>query len=347
MARLKAAGAIVVGRTRMSELGISALGIDDGGSTPLNPFDRVTGKIAGGSSSGAAVSVSDRIAVAALCSDTGGSARVPAALCGLTGFKATRRSITRAGMVALAPTFDSIGVITRRMQTCKRVAGVLLGKRAPAMDRLRISNCRFIVPTAFLVDDLDPAVATAFQRALSRMSKAGARIREGHLAELAESDYLYVGAALAAAEAYDVHKAGLLEHPRLYGAEARAWLHSGAALSARDRAALSSERVTRASQLISRLRPYDALLMPTVPIIAPAVEPLLNDALRRTAINALLLRNTSLVNFIDGCAVSIPCHAGGDAPVGLTIAMMAGHDQRLLSVAASIERVIRDQAEDL
>jgi aspartyl-tRNA(Asn)/glutamyl-tRNA(Gln) amidotransferase subunit A len=337
VSRLKAAGAVIVGRTNMSELGVSALGVNLHCGTPRNPFDRVQGRIPGGSSSGAAVSVTDGMAAAAVCSDTGGSARIPAALCGVVGFKPTTHRIPVDGLVPLSPTFDSVGVLGPSVGCCAVLDAVL---DPGALRPLRTASLRrlvFGVPTTILLDALDRHVGEAFERALRALSAAGARIVERPLPALGEIDHEAICGGIVAAEAHWWHKSLLETRASLYEPAVRGAIRAGAGVSGLGYVRLARRRNRGARQLEEGLRGYDYLLMPTVPVVAPTLQSVQENCIRSSLTNALLVRNPSLVNFLDWCALSVPCHAPGEAPVGLTVAARNGNDAMLLAVGEAVE----------
>lgn len=337
VSRLKAAGAVIVGRTNMSEFGLSGLGVNTHYGTPRNPFDREQERIPGGSSSGAAVSVTDGMAAAAVCSDTGGSARVPAALCGLVGFKPTTGRIPRDGMIPLSPAYDSVGILAPSVGCCGVLDDILGGRSALRPSISSLKGLVFGVPATRLLDDLDRTVAAAFGRSLGVLSAAGASIVERPLPALDEIDYMGISGGLVAAEAHWWHKPLLAKRTSFYEPEVLSLIRSGAEVSGLDYVGLVRARRRGAAKLDESLRHYDYVLMPTVPVIAPTLQSLKGDRIRSGLMNALLLKNPSIVNFLDWCALSIPCHRRGEAPVGLTVTARSGSDAMLLAIAERIE----------
>lgn len=339
VARLRAAGAIFIGRTNMTEFAYSGLGLNPHFGTPRNPYDRAAGRIPGGSSSGAAVSVSDRMAAAALGTDTGGSVRIPAALCGLVGWKPTARRISREGVFPLSPSFDSVGPIALDVASCALLDAVLTGAATEGTSRAGLAGVRLAIPAALLATDTDAAVAAATERAFDLLRRAGAELIERPLREITDVPAVGAGPVIAGSEAYAGHRLNLRQRGTLYDPRVRERLERGAAYGAweyldalRCRAA-SIEAVGRA------LREFDGWLLPTVPRIAPRIAELAPvDTYVET--NKLFLRNTSIVNFLDGCAISLPCHRPGDAPVGLMLAGVPGSDLAVLGLAREMERVL-------
>ncbi|MBB4285685.1 amidase [Roseospira goensis] len=340
VARLRAAGLVVLGRTNMTEFAFSGVGLNPHHGTPLNPWDRATGRIPGGSSSGAAVSLSDGLAHAALGTDTGGSCRIPAALCGLVGFKPTARRVPTEGVFPLSYSLDSVGPLGRSVDCCAWLDAVLAGHpMAPPLPRVDAAGLRLAVPQTVVLDDLDAPVAAAFERALARLSAAGARLVDLPLPAFAEVLAVNAGGGLAAAESFAIHRARLAEAGDAYDPRVRVRIERGAALGAADLVDVQRARRDIAARVQVAQAPFDALVWPTTPMVAPALDDLRRDA-DYARLNMLMLRNPSLVNFVDGCAVSVPCHDAGAAPVGLMLAAGPGADRRLLTVARAVEAVV-------
>lgn len=338
--RLLAAGAVIVGRTNMTEFAYSGVGINPHYGTPRNPWDRATGRIPGGSSSGAAVSVTDNMAVAAIGTDTGGSVRIPAAFCGLTGFKPTARRVPLRGALPLSTRLDSIGPIAASVACCAQLDAILAGDDAPLPSAARLRGMRLAVPATVVLDDLDSTVAAAFDAALSRLSAAGALVERIAVPEFAELAAINATGGLSGAEAWAWHKDLIERAGDAYDPRVLSRIRRGQHMSAADLLALLEARVRWTASVEQRLAGYDAMLMPTVPMVAPALAELAEDA-AYYRINALILRNPTLVNFFDGCALSLPCHQSGSGPVGLTLAAAGGHDRAILSLGMAVESCIR------
>ena len=339
VARLKRAGAAITGLTNMTEFAFSAVGINPHHGTPRNPADAGVARIPGGSSSGAAVSVALGQAVAALGSDTGGSIRVPAALCGLVGFKNTQARTPLAGAFPLSFTLDTVCAMTRCVADCLIVDGVLAG--APlAVAQRPLAGMRLALPQTLVLDGLQPAVATAFERALQRLSKAGALIVQVPLAELAEVAQINAPGGISAIEAYALHREALATQRERFDPRVARRVEPGRGVSAADYIVLLQRRRDWITRTTQRLAGFDALLCPTVPMVAPPIAELVADDDAFFRANGQLLRNTFLINFLDGCAFSLPCQAPGELPVGLMLAAPAGHDAALAGVALAVEAAL-------
>jgi len=339
IARLRAAGFVPIGRTNMTEFAFSGLGINPHYDTPRNPYDRKTGRIPGGSSSGAAVSVSDGMAMAALGTDTGGSCRIPAALCGIVGFKPTAARVPTAGTMPLSQTLDSIGPLAPTVACCAVIDAVLAGQAPAELPAFPLDGLRLAVPQTLVLDGLDADVGRAFAAALSALSGAGARIVDIPLRELGELAQINRKGGFVTAEAYAVHRPLIKVKAQEYDPFVLARIERGKEQDAADYIELQWLREEMIRRLNETTAPYDALVMPTVPIIAPALRDLAAADAARIA-NAMLLRNPSLVNFFDRCAISLPCHKAGDAPVGLTLVGETGADRKLLAIAAAVEKLV-------
>ncbi len=340
VARLRAAGAIVIGRTNMTEFAFSGLGVNPHYGTPANPYDRASRRIPGGSSSGAAVSVTDGMAYAALGSDTGGSVRIPAALCGLTGFKPTARRIPVNGAFPLSSTLDSIGPLAPTVACCARIDAVLAGLVQQPIRPVEVRNLRFAVLQGYVLDGLNTQVARAFSSALSLLSQCGAHLEDVTFKSLDEIPLANQKGGFAAAEAYPWHRSLLEAHASQYDPRIASRILRGKEMTAADCTGLSEARRRIIAEADRAFAAYDAILLPTVPCFAPRIADLEATDAGYFAANTMILRNPSVINFLDGCALSVPCHVPGQAPVGLMIAGLAMRDQSILSIGAAIESVL-------
>ena len=339
VARLRAAGLIPIGRTNMTEFAFSGLGINPHYGTPLNAYDRAAGRIPGGSSSGAAVSITDGMAFGALGSDTGGSCRIPAALCGIVGFKPTAHRVPTAGAFPLSTSLDSIGPLAATVACCAALDAVLAGEPAVDPDPFPLAGLRLALPQTMVLENVEPEVARAFESALAMLRKAGTRIADIPLHELAELPQINAKGGLAAPEAYAVHRSLIANAEKMYDPRVLVRLLRGQEQDAADYIELLNARADFIRRVAAVTAPYNALVMPTVPVAAPRLADLASDEAYRHA-NFLVLRNPSIANFLDRCSISIPCHRPGDAPVGLMLIGEHDADRRLLAIAAAIEAVV-------
>jgi aspartyl-tRNA(Asn)/glutamyl-tRNA(Gln) amidotransferase subunit A len=341
VARLRAAGAILMGRTNLTEFAYSGIGINPHHGTPRNPFDRATGRVPGGSTSGGAVSVTDGMAVIGLGTDTGGSTRIPAALCGIVGYKPSQARIPTAGVFPLSTSLDSIGPMGPSVACCAICDAILAGEAPRAPAPAQLSGLRLGVPQSVVLDELDEHVGRDFARTLERLSSAGVKLIETAMSEFAEMNDINRPGGLSPMEAYYVHRPLLERAGERYDPRVRFRIEGGAKASAYDYLWTLARRrdwITRVSTEAAR---FDALIMPTVACTAPPLDPLVSDDTAFRRANARVLRNTSLINFLDGCALSIPMHAAGSAPTGVMLCGLNGQDARIFSIGAAVESLLR------
>ncbi len=334
--RLRAAGAAIIGKTNMTEFAFSGLGLNPHYGTAANPADQKIVRIPGGSSSGAAVSVAAGHCVAAIGSDTGGSIRIPAALCGLVGFKSTARRVPTQGVIPLSTTLDTICALARSVDDCIAVDSVIadISLQVP---HLPLKGLRLAVPQTLMLETLDTHVASTFAATLTRLSAAGASIIDAPFLPLA--DFVHLN-KFSGAEAFAWHRKLLATSETQYDPRVSARIKLGSSLSAAEYIDLQAARRAWIAQMEDLLAPYDALIMPTTPIVAPRLADLEASDELYFAANYLVLRNPSSINFLDGCAVSLPCHTPGTLPVGLMVAGAAMQDAKILAVARAIESAL-------
>ena len=353
VARLRAAGAALIGRTNMSEFAYSGVGVNPHYGTPVNAVATDLPRVPGGSSSGAAVSVAAGAAFVGLGSDTGGSIRIPAALQGIVGFKSTQRLVPLDGTVPLSTTLDTACAMTRTVRDAIAVHEILAARRV-TRSQAPLPAYRLAVVPQVMFDGIDATVARAFERTLRILHDAGARIEELRLPALGELAGLQASGGFAAAESYAWHRRLLAGHADQYDPRVLSRIQRGATISAADYIDLLQARRVWITRVEQALAGFDAVLSPTVPIVAPPLAGLLpgegQDAAQDAArdetffhINGLLLRNPSVVNLLDGCAISLPCHAPDELPVGLMVWQGAMRDDVVLNIAQQIEHLLRPQ----
>ena len=340
VARLRRAGFIVIGRTNMTEFAFSGIGINPHYGTPKSTWQRHVGHVPGGSSSGAAVSVADGMAYGALGTDTGGSCRIPAAYNGIVGFKPTQRRVPLEGGVPLSFTLDSFGPLARTAQCCAVLDAVLADEPARPLQPRPIKGMRLAVPTTVALDELDDEVARTFERALATLSRQGALIERIEVPEFLDVGVMNTKGGFAAVESYAWHRYLIASHGDVYDPRVSLRIMRGEGISAADYIDLLQMRKSLIVRATARLAPYDAFVMPTTAITPPRIADLADDQ-AFTKANLLSLRNCTLINMIDGCAISLPCHREGDAPVGLMLAASGGSDRRIFELAAAMEDAIR------
>jgi Asp-tRNA(Asn)/Glu-tRNA(Gln) amidotransferase A subunit family amidase len=339
-----------MGRTNMSEFAFSGVGVNPHFGTPANPADSATPRIPGGSSSGAAVSVATGAAFIGLGSDTGGSIRIPAALCGIVGFKNTARLTPTEGALPLSTTLDTVCAMTRSVRDAI-LAHEILAARSVARSERPLSALRFAVARTSMLDSLDTTVATAFERSLKTLRAGGAHIEEIALTEIRDLGSIQSTGGFSAAESYAWHRSLLASSGAGYDPRVRLRIERGATMKAHEYIDLIHARRDWISRVEATLAGFDAVLSPTTPLVAPPIAQVApasgtnaaQDAARDEEffrVNALLLRNCSVVNMLDGCAISIPCHGAGELPVGLMIWQGSMHDDTVLNVALRAEAAL-------
>ena len=336
VARLRQAGGIVIGRTNMTEFAYSGLGINPHYGTAKNPWDRQTGRIPGGSSAGAAISVTDGMASFALGSDTGGSIRIPSSYCGLTGFKPTTKRVPAAGAYPLVPTLDTAGPLAPTVSCCAIIDAILAGDDPVAPTTLPLVGLRLAVPLTLVLDKMDDHVAACFSTALSKLSKAGANIIEIPFLELGEIPKINAGGGIYA-EAYIAHRDQIEDHADEYDPRVRGRLIRTKDISAVDYLVAMEARDALIREANKVTVAFDAVIMPTIPTVAPSIKSLEDDEDLYVATNMLTLRNTFCFNFLDRCALSTPMHPAGEGPAGLMVVGETMGDKKLLSVGLAIE----------
>ena len=353
VARLRAAGGAILGRTHMTEFAYSGVGVNPHYETPANATATDTPRVPGGSSSGAAVSVATGAAFIGLGSDTGGSIRIPAALHGIVGFKSTQRLVPLDGTIPLSFTLDTACAMTRSVRDAIMVHELLAARRV-VRSAAPLSQYRLAVVPQLMFDGIDATVGRAFERALQTLRAAGTHVRELPLPALHELASLQANGGFAAAESYAWHRHLLAGRSAQYDPRVLTRIERGAAISAADYIDLQRARRDWIARVEQALQGFDAVLSPTVPVVAPPLAEVLPgegkdaalDAARDEAffrLNGLLLRNPGVVNLLDGGALSLPCHAPDELPAGLMVWHGAMRDDAVLNISQQIEHLLRPQ----
>ena len=333
---LRAGGAVIVAKTNMTEFAFSGVGINPHYGTPGNPADRQ--RIPGGSTSGGAVAVADGMCEIAIGSDTGGSTRIPGALCGLVGFKPSRQRISTAGAFPLSPSIDSIGPIARSVMDCVKADAVMAGDDFKPLEPAPLANLRIGIAQGLPLENLDETVAKRFPHAIDQLERAGARLSNEKLALLDGMVRVNSRGGVQPAEAFTLHRDRLDRRGPALDQNVRVRLERARSISAADYIEMVNERAALIADMDARLADIDVLVLPTTPIVAPTIEEMTApDVFARK--NAMLLRNTSIWNFFDCCAISLPLPRDGGLPTGLMLVVRNGHDHRLFRIAAAVERL--------
>lgn len=335
--RLRRAGAVIVAKTNMTEYAFSGVGMNPHYGTPGNPADRK--RVPGGSTSGGAVAVGDRMCEIAIGSDTGGSTRIPAALCGITGFKPSRQRISTAGAFPLSFSLDSIGPMATSVADCAKADAVMAGEECSDLEPSPLAGLRIGVAQGMPLDNLDETVAKRFPAALDVLKKAGVRLSDETLPLIEEMVAVNGKGGLAPPEALMIHRDRLARRADAIDPNVSARIERAAKISAADYIEMQQARIGLIARMDMRLADIDVLALPTTPIVAPTIAEMEDrDTFARK--NALLLRNTSTWNFFDCCAISLPLPREGGLPTGLMLVARNGHDKRLFRIAAAVERAL-------
>jgi aspartyl-tRNA(Asn)/glutamyl-tRNA(Gln) amidotransferase subunit A len=340
VARLRWAGFIVIGRTNMTEFAYSGIGINPHYGTPKGAWNRSAGHVPGGSSSGAAVSIVDGMAYGALGTDTGGSCRIPAAYNGIIGYKPTQRRVPLDGGVPLSSSLDSFGPLANSVACCAILDAVLANEPVTPLRPRPIKGMRLVVPTTIALDDLDEAVAKTFERALETLTRQGALVERIEVPEFNDIGVMNSKGGFAAAESFAWHRFLITSKGNVYDPRVSTRIMRGEAIGAADYIDLLNARRSLIDRIGKRLAPYDALVMPTTANTPPRIADLADDKAFATQ-NLRALRNCTLINMIDGCAISLPAHHEGEVPVGLMLAATGGSDRRIFELAQGMEGTIR------
>jgi aspartyl-tRNA(Asn)/glutamyl-tRNA(Gln) amidotransferase subunit A len=333
--RLRSAGAVIVAKTNMTEFAFSGIGANPHFGTPGNPRDRT--RVPGGSSAGAPVAVADGMCEIAIGTDTGGSVRIPAALCGLVGFKPSRQRIPTAGAFPLSQTLDSIGPIGTSVVDCAKADAVMAGADFIPLEPLELAGLRVGVADGLPLDRLDDTVAAAFTAALERIDAAGVRLSHEALPQLDAMLAVNAKGGIVPTEACGVLRDWLGRRAADIDPNVRVRVERGCAVTPADYEDMLRQRSALVRDMDGRLTGLDILVMPTTAIVAPTIAEVADSGVfaRR---NAAVLRNTSIINFFDLCAISLPLAAA--MPVGLMLVARNGHDHRLLRIAAAMTRLL-------
>lgn len=339
IARLRAAGFIVMGRTNMTEFAYSGVGLNPHYGTPRAPWNRATGRIPGGSSSGSAVAVADFMVPLAIGSDTGGSCRIPAAYCGITGYKPSSGSIPTQGAYPLSTTLDSIGPLARTVSCCAIAHAIMAGSEPQPIVERAPASIRLGLPTGYVLEGLDIHVSKAFDRAVAALGKAGIAVSDVAFPELADIPNFNMKGGLSAVEAYAHQRTQIEQGGDLYDQRVRRRILAGRDISAADYLDVLAARkrlIARCRDLVTGL---DALVLPTTPTVPPPIAALERDE-DYAKLNFLSLRNTFAGNFLDLCAISLPMHRPGEPPAGLMLMARHGEDGKLFAIAQAVETIL-------
>jgi aspartyl-tRNA(Asn)/glutamyl-tRNA(Gln) amidotransferase subunit A len=334
--RLREAGAVIVGKTNMSEFAFTGVGANPHYGTPGNPADRT--RVPGGSSSGAAVAVADGMCEISIGTDTGGSTRIPAALCGVVGFKPSKYRIPTEGAFPLSHTLDSVGPIAWSVEACAKADAVLAGDKPWPLQPSAIEGLKLGIAAGLPLRDLDETVETRFANALAALNSNGAALSDVETRLFDAMAEVNSTATIATVEAYALHRERLATRGDEMDPFIRVRIEMGKPVPPADYQAMLSERAMLARAMDALLAGFDAMVLPTTPIVAPTLAEVSTDEPFRLR-NRLLLRNTEIANFFDLCAISLPMRGEG-LPTGLMLFARRGEDRKLLRMAAAVEQLL-------
>jgi aspartyl-tRNA(Asn)/glutamyl-tRNA(Gln) amidotransferase subunit A len=336
VARLRAAGAVIVAKTNMSEFAFSGIGANPHYGTPGNPFDRA--RVPGGSTSGGGVAVADGMCEIAIGTDTGGSTRIPAALCGIVGWKPSKQRVPTDGAFPLSFTLDSIGPMAKSVADCALADAVMAAEKPVAVEPAPLSGLRFGIWQGVPFDGADSTVAASWSAAIGRLGKAGVRLSDEAIALVDDMVQANAKGGFAPTESFAIHRERLKRDGAGVDSLIRARIERGGTVPAFDYIDMTLARRRLVRAMDARLEGFDALVLPTVPIVAPkTAEVAVADEFGRK--NAMLLRNTSMINFFDLCAISLPLPRNGGLSTGLMLVGRNGSDANLFHIAAAVEKL--------
>jgi aspartyl-tRNA(Asn)/glutamyl-tRNA(Gln) amidotransferase subunit A len=335
--RLRAAGAVIVAKTNMTEFAFSGIGLNPHFGDPGNPADR--SRAPGGSSSGGAVAAGDQMCEIAIGSDTGGSTRIPAALCGVVGWKPSKQRVPTEGAFPLSHTLDSVGPMARSVLDCFNADAAMAGEEPQPLVPAPLHTIRLGVVQGQPLADLDGTVSARFPAVLTMLGKSGIRINDEKLPLLDEMTQVNSNIGMIAPEAYALHRNRLQRRGNDIDQNVRKRIERAAPLPAADHIAMIQARLALVRRMDALFADFDVLVMPTVPVVAPKIADVATHE-AFIATNFRVLRNTSIVNFFNLCAITLPMPREGGLPTGLMLIARNGQDHRLFRIAAAIERLM-------
>jgi aspartyl-tRNA(Asn)/glutamyl-tRNA(Gln) amidotransferase subunit A len=334
VAKLRAAGAVIVAKTNMTEFAFSGIGANPHFGTPGNPADRK--RVPGGSSSGGAVACADEIGDITIGTDTGGSTRIPAALCGIVGYKPTAKRISRDGAYPLSFALDSIGPMARSVADCFVSDAVMASERPTKLEPTSLGTVRIGLVQGVVLENMDGTVAPAFEKALGKLAAAK---RSDVRLELGMMNAVNERGGIAPPEAFAINRVLLAADGEGVDPFVRARIMRAQVMNAADYIQSMRDREAGIARMNAMFDDFDALALPTTPIVAPTIEEVAVSEVFG-ARNVLLLRNTSIGNFHDLCSITLPLRFGNALPCGLMLFGRHGEDRKLFQIAAAVEKAL-------
>ena len=332
---LRNAGCVIIGKTRATEFALGTYNLER--RTPWNPCDPNIHRIPGGSSNGSATAVAADFADFAIGTDTGGSVREPAALCGIVGYRPSPGQWSIEGIFPLCPQLDTVGPLTRSASDTALIFETLTEQRLP---QVRIDRLRFGRPTRWYFDDLDRDVAKCMDEALSRLQRAGVQIDSVEVPELDLVDPVFAKMVTADLVA-TLGRERVEKNGNLFDPVVRQRIADGLSIDAGSYITMSRRCNVLAAAATERMRGFDAWITPTSPTVPGAVADY-QTVETAAAWNRRTLRNTRPANVFAQCGISLPIgHLGSKLPVGLQLLGACGDDAKLLAVARAVEEELR------
>jgi aspartyl-tRNA(Asn)/glutamyl-tRNA(Gln) amidotransferase subunit A len=327
---------VIVAKTNMSEFAFSGVGVNPHFGTPGNPFDR--SRAPGGSTSGGGVAVADGMCEIAIGTDTGGSTRIPAALCGIVGWKPSKQRVPTDGAFPLSFTLDSIGPLARSVADCALADAVMAGDKPETIEPVSLSGLKLGIWQGVPFEGIDGTVSAAWSAAVVRLGRAGVRLTDEAIVLVEDMVQVNAKGGFAPTESFAIHRERLKSHGAGIDQLIRARIERGGTVPAYDYVDMMQGRKRLVQAMHARLEGLDALVLPTTAIVAPKISDVAAaDEFGRK--NAMLLRNTSMINFFDLCAISLPLPRDGALSTGLMLAGRNGSDAKLFRIAAAVERL--------
>lgn len=330
--QLESAGMIIVGVNSMVEFAFGAWGTNEALGTPRNPWDKKMHRVAGGSSSGSAVAVAAGLIPVAIGSDSGGSVRTPAALCGVVGLKPTYGTVSTRGVAKLTPSFDTVGVLANHVDDARRVLEVIGNKRVAAHE-VNVSTLKVGRLEDGQTQPIDAEVAQRFRQSVAKLRDLGIEVETIRLPH-SLLDYQTLCGVIMTREVYQTLKVIVQDKSRPVSAAVRARVMIGSTISDETYRGALANRINDIREFERATEGIDILLTPTTPVFAPLLSEIDEG-------QAPLSRFTRIVNYLNLCAITVPVRRAADEmPLGLQMIAKSGQDRILLAFAQYIERAV-------
>ena len=331
---LKSQGVIILGKTHMTELAFSGLGLNTITATPANPFNEEL--VSGGSSSGSAVSVSRNYCIGSIGSDTGGSVRIPAAWNNLVGLKTTHNLIDLTGVLKLCPSFDTLGPICKNVDDTHLLFHAMKKGKFQKLKKYQASDFKFLIIKNMFFESIDSEINDSFNSAIERIIKNGAKVEYKSISEI--DNALEISKIVFPAEAYGMWQQEIEKSPEKMFAPIRERFRSGQHILAHDYVFSLQQLFEFRMSFLKKIMGFDAILAPTSPIKPPRITKLIDDHDLFTEKNLLALRNTRIANSLNLCALTLPTETDFS---GLMIMGPPNNEFDLMSIGLTIEKIIQ------